>query len=218
MRRRRRLALRLVPQLLSLRHRPMAWPTYSAEFAAWAHSASDPVRWSTIALALHTLDSDGVPGAIGELGVHRGDLSVVLHHLSPKRELYLFDTFTGFPDRDGDHRFQDTSVEFVRSRFPASTRVHIRAGVFPESAFGLDGAQFAFAMLDADRYQAILDGLEFFYPRMARSGYVFIHDYNSPEFNHGAMNACREFLADKSERLVEVPDRSGSAVLRVSAS
>jgi O-methyltransferase len=81
----------------------------------------------------------------------------------------------------------------------------------------LDGEQFAFVMLDADRYQVTLDGLRFFYPRLTPGSYVFIHDYHWPEFDYGAMRACREFLADKRERPIELPDVCGSLVFRRSA-
>jgi O-methyltransferase len=195
----------------------MGAPTYSREFAAWVNSASDPVRWAAIALALKTLDSEGVYGAIAELGVHRGDLSVVLNYLSPKRVLYLFDTFRGFPNPLGDYRFRDTSAEFVRGRFPSSARVRVLEGEFPDTTSEVASEEFAFVMLDADRYQVTLEGLKFFYTRMARGGYIFIHDYNSPEFDYGAMEACRDFLVDKPERPVELSDLCGSAVLRISA-
>jgi O-methyltransferase len=41
-----------------------------------------------------------------------------------------------------------------------------------------------------------------------------MHGYNNPESNHGIARAAHEFLADKPERLVEIPDVWGSAVFR----
>jgi O-methyltransferase len=212
-----RLARRLTPHLLSVRERLWGAPTFTGAVASFMASASDPVRMGAIHLAFRTLEAEGILGATAEVGVHRGDLSVILSRLSPGRTLYLFDTFTGFPDGAGDDRFRDTSPEFVRSRFPAGKPVEIRAGIFPQTTAGLEGEQFAFVMLDADKYDVTLDGLRFFYPRLTPGAYLFIHDYNSPEFDFGAMQACRKFLADKPERLVELPDFNGSAVFRRSA-
>ena len=36
-------------------------------------------------------------------------------------------------------------------------------------------------MLDVDLYRPALEVLRFFYPRMVRGGYFFMHDFNSPE-------------------------------------
>jgi O-methyltransferase len=151
-----------------------------------------------------------VDGATAELGVYRGDLGVVLNSLSPKRKLYLFETFAGFPDPQGDHRFRDTSADYVGSRFPADCEVDIRA-TFPDTTSGLQDEQFAFVMLGADRYQVTL------YLRISSGGYLFIHDYNWPEFGYGAKQACHEFLDDTPERPIELPEIWGSVVFRRSA-
>ena len=69
-------------------------------------------------------------------------------------------------------------------------------------------------MLDADRYQATLDGLDFFYPRLSPGGFIFVHDYHSPESDQGAARAVDHFFRDKPEWPVELPDRDGSVVIR----
>jgi O-methyltransferase len=195
----------------------MQYPTYSRKFAAYVRSTADPVRVASIALAIATIDRDGIEGDFAELGVWRGDLSVQLHHLAPERDLYLFDTFEGFPDPDGDTRFRDTSEEFVRGRFGGDPRVHVMAGVFPETTANLENRRFAFVMLDADRYQVTLDGLRFFYPRLTPGAYLFAHDYNSAEFEYGVRRAFDEFLADRPEGPVELPDFCGSVAFRRAA-
>jgi O-methyltransferase len=49
---------------------------------------------------------------------------------------------------------------------------------------------------------------------MVRGGYFFLHDFNSPESNAGISRAAFEFLADKPELLIEIPDFHGSAMFR----
>jgi O-methyltransferase len=129
--------------------------------------------------------------------------------------LYLFDTFAGFPGEDGtDDRFQDTSVEAVRRRIGDCSNVIFRVGAFPETAHGLESELFALVLIDVDKYVATLAGLNFFYPRVSRGGYFFVHDYNSPESECGVSRAVGEFLKGKPEQVLEIPDVWGSAVFR----
>ena len=58
----------------------------------------------------------------------------------------------------------------------------------------------------------------YFYPRMAPGGYIFVHDYNNPvESKAGSFRAVNEFIQDKPERIVEIADLYGSAVIRKNA-
>jgi O-methyltransferase len=178
----------------------------------------DPVRTASLFLALKRLETEKVPGAFAEVGVFQGNLSKVLRRLSPTRQLYLFDTFQGFHDNDlkgeQDGRFRDTSLELVKKNIGNLDRVIFRVGFFPDTAVGLESEQFAFVMLDVDKYDPTLAGMKFFYPRLTRGAYLFIHDYNSPESDWGVSRAVDEFLADKPEKLIELPDGCGSVVLR----
>ena len=92
----------------------------------------------------------------------------------------------------------------------------IRKGVFPQTACGLENNQFALASLDLDTYEGILAGWQFFYPRMSRGGFIFVHDHNAMEYDRGPLRAAKEFLADESEMLIELPDQWGSALIRKS--
>lgn len=193
----------------------MRFPTYSKETARRIRDSTDRVRYATVALAVETIRRDGVPGAFAELGVWRGITSAFIHAAAPERVLYLFDTFSGFPgENKTDNRFQDTSVEAVRRRIGDCSNVQFRVGKFPDTAAGLESEQFAFVMLDLDKHAWTLAGLEFFYPRVARGGYVFAHDFNSPESEFGVSRAVNEFLKGKPERVLEIPDVWGSAVFR----
>jgi O-methyltransferase len=191
----------------------MRYPTYGPEAAREISASVDKVRLASIALALHTIDSEGVAGAMAELGVYRGELSRVLHRLSPSRRLYLFDTFAGFQD-GADARFRDTSAAFVRAYIGGDpSKISIREGFFPATAEGLEAESFAFVMLDGDKYDVTLAGLRFFMPRLVKGGYLFAHDFNNPESQHAVSRAFADFFGD-SKPYVEIPDRWGSVVLR----
>jgi O-methyltransferase len=194
-------------------------PTYRGTHAELIRGA-DYVRNAAIALAITTVQREGIAGDFAEVGVWRGNTSRLIHRLAPDRQFYLFDTFRGFPEDQlepglkGDARFQDTSVAFVSQTIGDLRNVEFRVGIFPETAAGLEASRFAFVLLDLDLYIPMLAGLQFFYPRLTRGGYLFVHDYNSIEANSGSYRAVVEFMADKLEHIVELPDQWGSIVFR----
>jgi O-methyltransferase len=199
-------------------HRTMQFPTYSPAVAHRIEQYHDDTRYATLALAIQRLEQEQIPGAFAEIGVYRGVTSSFIHLQAPERHLYLFDTFEGFPDESlesgPDKRFKDTSQESVAAFIGDTRNIEFRKGFFPNTATGLELEQFSLVMLDVDLYQPALDVFSFFYPRMIRGGYFFMHDYNSPESNHGISRAAHQFMADKPELLIEIPDFHGSALFR----
>jgi O-methyltransferase len=202
----------------------MRFPTAAQPVIREARSVRDAIRYESVALAIETIRREAIPGALAEVGVWRGELSRFLHQCAPERTLYLFDTFSGFPaesvgaldlPNNGDRgRFRDTSIEQVRESVGESTNVSFRKGIFPDSAAGLERESFSFVMLDLDIYKPTVSALDFFYPRVSAGGYIFIHDFNSPESGYAMQRAVIPFLSDKPEKLVELPDEWGSAVMR----
>jgi O-methyltransferase len=181
----------------------------------------DYTRLTMFALALRRLRAERVPGALAEVGVFRGDTSVLLNRVAPDRTLHLFDTFQGFPSQDlegasaeDSARFRDTSADFVRGRFPPDALVVFHEGRVPDTFSTLADDQFAFVLIDLDLYAPTASALEFFYPRLATGAFVFLHDYNSPESNWACMRAMDAFICDKPEHAVDICDRFGSVMFR----
>jgi O-methyltransferase len=183
-------------------------------------NSGDPIRYGTLRLALSEVSKQNIPGALAECGVYRGSLSRFLHEDLRERQLYLFDTFEGFDPRDshakGDTRFADTSVDGVLKTIGHAEKIVIRKGYFPETASGLEGERFAFVMIDFDKYEPTKAALEFFYPRVTRGGFIFVHDYNNPESEWACSRALNEFLSSKPEHPVAIPDAWGTVVFRKS--
>jgi O-methyltransferase len=200
----------------------LSHPPYGAELQTRVQHSIDVVRYGALALALSRIERDGIPGELAEVGVFRGEVSRFVTAALPGRPLHLFDTFAGFPDEDfesareaSDHRFTDTSVAAVRASLgSAAASVRFHPGHFPTTADQLGDERFAFVSLDVDKRRPTLAGLDFFYPRLNPGGYVFIHDYNSPESDYGVSKAVDAFFADRPEFVVELPDRGGSVVVR----
>ncbi len=161
-----------------------------------------------------------IPGAFAELGVWRGVTSAFLHRLAPERTLYLFDTFAGFPDADlppGAHdlRFRDTSEAAVRARVGASDNVVLRPGYVPDTLGGLEDERFAFVLLDLDLHDPTLAVARVLLSAgPGRAATSCMHDYNNPESDWACKRAFDAFLADKPERVVELGDMWGSALIR----
>jgi len=180
----------------------------------------DPIRYATIALAIKTINNDKIKGNFAELGVFRGESSNIIHKLAPERIFYLFDTFEGFPidyleNKKDLNRFKDTRLDLVKKNLGNLNNIIIRKGIFPETSKGLESEVFSFVSIDADLYVSTLKGLEFFYPRVSRGGYIFIHDYHNPkESKAGVFRAVNEFMKDKPEKLVEISDVLGSVIIR----
>jgi O-methyltransferase len=171
-----------------------------------------------MALAIHRIEVERISGDFAELGVFQGETSKVIHDLEPNRRLFLFDTFEGFPDgftKEWEPHwsaFKDTSVEAIMKKIGNTSNVFVKKGIFPATTAGLENNTFSFVFLDADIYESTIEGLRFFYPRMPTGGYFFIHDFNSDWI--GVSKAIAEFLDDKPERAIELPDVNGSVMFR----
>jgi O-methyltransferase len=185
-------------------------------------SYPDKTRFYTWWLQNERLKSDKIPGAFAEVGVYKGDSAAILHELDPGRELYLFDTFAGFPasDLEGEtgeaatyttDNFADTEIDHILSKFENNDKIHIRKGYFPDTSKGLEEKWFALVSLDIDLYKPTKAALEFFYPRLSPGGVIFIHDYNYKW--EGIVTAVREFVMKIPENLVLAPDSDGTVMI-----
>jgi O-methyltransferase len=202
-----------------VRFREMRFPTFAPELHESIAGSDDYFRYATLGLAVQRVLDERVEGAFAEVGVWRGETSAFLHRLAPERRLYLFDTFTGFPEADlapgaTDARFRDTSEQAVRRRVGASQNIVLRPGYVPDTLAGLEDERFSFVLLDLDLLEPTRASLEFFYPRLAAGGYLVMHDYNNAESDWACKRAFDAFLEDRPERLVELGDVWGSALIR----
>jgi O-methyltransferase len=201
------------------RFREMRFPTFADEIHESIAGSDDYFRYVTLGLAAQRVLGEEILGAFAEVGVWRGETSAFLHRVAPARKLYLFDTFAGFPERDlpagvSDTRFRDTSADAVRRRIGPSPNVELRPGYVPDTLAGLEEETFAFVLLDLDLFEPTQASLEFFYPRLSPGGYLVMHDYNNAESDWACKRAFDGFLEDKPERLVELGDVWGSALIR----
>lgn len=130
-------------------------------------------------------------GSVAEVGVFQGEFAQYINVAFPDSKLYLFDTFEGFDANEALNEvkngnctdsfvsaYKNTNVKKVIEKMQYLEQIEIKQGYFPESLNGLEDI-FKFVSIDVDFEESIYHALEYFYPRMVRGGYIFVHDYNS---------------------------------------
>jgi len=171
---------------------------------------------------------EGYAGNVAELGVFQGEYAKRINKNFPDRTLYLFDTFTGFDERDRDDQIdiitdgentslfdvcnylEDTTVKRVMDKMQYPEKIIIKKGYFPETAVGIED-KFVFVSIDVDLYKPTIEGLRFFWDRMVQNGIIIIDDYYDYE---GVRKAVRDFIRETKQviRILPVGD-SGNIIL-----
>jgi O-methyltransferase len=168
---------------------------------------SREAAWTLYTLARQAVQ---IKGDFFEAGVYRGGTARLFYHIMREApgypHLHLFDTFAGMPATDKvkdlhhEKDFMDTSLEAV-SAFVGKDKeglVCYYKGLIPQTFTGLENATFAFAHIDVDIYQSIMDCCEYVYPRMNPGGFIVFDDYGVPSCP-GARAAVDAFFAGKPE-------------------
>lgn len=183
------------------------------------------MRMECFELAVKEIYKRELKGNVAELGVFRGEFAQYINAAFPDKKCYLFDTFDGFDAnealnemKDGNctsafvQAYKQTDIEMVLRRMKYLDNIVIRQGYFPESLGGLEDT-FAFVSLDADFEASIYAGLEYFYPRLEKGGYIFVHDYNSDL--RGVEKAVDRYEADIGLFLCKMPlcDANGTLAI-----
>lgn len=181
----------------------------------------DYVRLATLELVAHEIEKKNLSGNVAEVGVYKGKFAKYINQYFPSKKLYLFDTFEGFDEKDiqaekklglndANQDFSNTSVDKVLQLMPFPKQCIIKKGFFPDTAAGIEDS-FVFVSLDTDLYEPIYQGLIYFYPRLEKGGYIFVHDVNNDSYK-GAAKAVEKFSEEQGVSFVPLPDSCGSVV------
>jgi O-methyltransferase len=140
--------------------------------------------WRTLQQSLH------LAGDVIECGVFRGGTALLeaqtIAAQGGDRSLHLFDSFQGMPqttagvDRIQEGDFSTTSVEDVARLFEDYPFVKIHQGFIPQTFEGLTIDSIAWAHIDVDIYQSVLDCINYTYPRLVPGGVMIFDDYGFP--------------------------------------
>lgn len=190
-----------------------------------SYNNTDYVRVKVFELAVKELRKRNIAGAVAEVGVFRGEFAQYINYAFPDKKCYLFDTFEGFDVtealkelEDGNctnafvEAYKNTDIGIVLKKMRNLEQIIVKKGYFPSSLNGLE-EKFAFVSLDVDFEESIYEGLKYFYPRLTRGGYIFIHDYNSSLF--GVERAVDRYEKEQNQLLCKVPlcDANGTLVI-----
>lgn len=146
-------------------------------------------------------------GEVAELGVYKGGSAKLISKTCPKKEVHLFDTFSGMPEEDPAiaHRckgdFLNISLESVKEFLTDCHNVVFHPGFFPDTADVIKDKRFCFVYMDGDLYQSAKDCLEFFYDKMVSGGVIVFDDYEWKDCP-GVKEALDEFFVNKPENLI----------------
>ena len=197
----------------------------------------DYSRYKTLELAAQMIYSQHIPGEVAEVGVYRGDFAWAINKSFPDRQLYLFDTFNSFDNTefsmdfslqepsstfgiDGSRlsfvkreMFVNTNESIVMAKMPYPERVVIRKGYFPDTAKGLEDQSFAFVSLDVDLFEPTYHGLAFFYDRLCKGGYLFIHNYTDTIFPYVKDAVSRYVSENGMLNMIPLSDSGGTLVI-----
>jgi O-methyltransferase len=182
---------------------------------------SDQIQKPALAVVLRELEQvleHNEPGDIVELGCYVGTTSLFLRRLldassDPVDHIFhVYDSFAGLPDKTA----QDTSaagVDFKAGELTVSKKEflqtfqkahlqppHIHKGWFRELKPSDLPETIAFAFLDGDFYQSILDSLRLVWPKLSQHGVICIDDYQRQTLP-GVERAVRDFFQGKTYRL-----------------
>lgn len=185
----------------------------------------DYVRVMSLELISQEIKESNVEGNVAEFGVFQGEFASKINEAFPNKKLYLFDTFEGFnkEEENKDKKenfftehvtdFSKTSVDIVLKNMKFPENCIIKKGYFPDTTKDIPiDEQFAFVSIDTDLYDPIYNGLLYFYPRLQKGGYIFIHDYNSVGYK-GAKLAVKKFTTENNISFFPLCDGGGTCVI-----
>lgn len=129
-------------------------------------------------------------GDFAEFGVFKGGTALLASRLlaeaGDSRTLHLFDSFAGMPKTSVDEPYtagdfnqtSATKVEKLVTQTQTNVKLHI--GFIPDTFTDAGIDQLAFAHVDVDLYQSVLDCIEYVYPRLVPGGILLFDDYGFP--------------------------------------
>lgn len=151
----------------------------------------------------------GIAGDVVEFGCYVGTTSVYLAKLlQPPRELYLYDSFDGLPDKTSLDE-SPAGLQFKTGELKASrkaliynlkranvTMPHIKKAWFSELTQKDVPQTIAFAFLDGDYYESVLTPLKLIENNISPGATIVVDDYAN-EALPGAAKAVNEWVREK---------------------
>lgn len=182
---------------------------------------SDQINRAAIGVVLRELEltlNKGVEGDIAEFGCYIGTTSVFIRRVldsvgqSTKRKFYAYDSFVGLPEKTSADsstagiQFKAGELTISKKRFLITfQKARLVVPITYKAWFkDLTDTQLpdklAYAFLDGDFYESIIDSLELVWPRLSVGGTITIDDYERAALP-GVTKAVHDFFKDKNINL-----------------
>lgn len=168
----------------------------------------------------------GVDGAIVEFGCYQGTTALfvqrLLDSLKYSRELHVYDSFAGLPDKTATdaspagHQFVPGSLSASKSQLithfkKAGLKVpRIHKAWFSDVSPSDVPDSIALAFCDGDYYDSIRDSLRLVWPKLAAGGVVIVDDYSN-EALPGARRAVHDFFQGQN---VTIKNEASLAIIK----
>jgi O-methyltransferase len=181
------------------------------------HIVSDQVGKAELTVVCRELEkilNNKVPGDIVEMGCYAGTTSLFIRRLldkhpqSQSREFHVYDSFQGLPEKSqqdqspAGEQFQagklSVSKKDFLKQFHSANLITptVHKAWFNELNEADIPTQIAFAFLDGDFYDSIMDSLKLVWPHMSKGGVILVDDYSRPELP-GPKRAVADFFQGK---------------------
>ena len=209
--------------------RPLrTWPGFvgriqdiSVPLGVMPNASPLPVGPANINNLLRLIDKTrNVQGDIAECGVYQGatliPMGIYLTQQGIPKTIHGFDSFEGFAESitkdmamggaDIEHKhpggMNETSFELVSGKAEVFRlrNIQLHKGFFEKTLQQCASLKFSFVHLDCDTYDAYMECMEFFYPRVPKGGIISFDEYNDPPWP-GCNKAIDEFLTNRPETL-----------------
>lgn len=180
---------------------------------------SDQIGRSALEVVLGELESvlrSGVAGDVAEFGCYIGTTSLFIRRMLDaykcENDFHIYDSFEGLPAksaqdsspvgadfREGELKVSKKQLleQFHKARL-RPPKVH--KGWFNELTADDVPSKIAFAFLDGDFYESIMDSLQLVYPRMQPGGVICIDDAGR-EALPGVDRAIHDFFQSKNHSI-----------------
>jgi O-methyltransferase len=157
-----------------------------------------------------------VAGDLAECGVFEGATAYQLCRFAVAhgRNVHLFDSFKGLSapkQSDGTYWAEgglSASEEKVRANLSEFDCFETFPGWIPEAFVKVADRKYAFVHIDVDLEQPTFDSIAFFYPRLSIGGVILLDDHGY-DTCPGARKAALDFMADKSEPVLDLSTGQG---------
>lgn len=164
------------------------------------------------------LETYNIPGDMVEMGCYMGGTSKVISVANPNKNLYVYDSFEGLPDKhlndENDlsrYNEPEGNLDFKKgilkcSEFDLINNFNhdnlkiptIKKSWFKDLSKKDIPEKISFVFLDGDFYESINDCLNLIYDNVVAGGIILIDDYDHPALP-GVKKATDDFLKNKND-------------------